>query len=162
MTALYRAWMQLKARCQSVTNAAYADYGGRGIKVHLAWSTSYAQFKDDLEREIGPKPSRAHSLDRIDNNGHYEPGNLRWATQTEQNRNQRTTKFYELGGKSQTLGAWAEAASASYARTAQRVQRYGWELDEALGTPPGIDGGPVKARRKWTITKAYRDWRANQ
>ena len=77
-------------------------YGGRGITVHPPWVTSYAQFRDDVLAEIGPRPEGVtpggllmYSLDRIDNDGHYEPGNIRWATPSQQNRNTSQTKLTE-------------------------------------------------------------------
>lgn len=71
-----------KQRCSQTSNNRYADYGGRGIEFRFQ---NFAEFI----KELGPKPSPKHSLDRIDVDGHYEPGNVRWATALEQNRNQR-------------------------------------------------------------------------
>ncbi len=73
------------SRCHSTTNSSYDRYGARGISVCTRWRASYAAFKADM----GDRPSNAHSLDRIDPNGNYEPGNCRWATLAEQQTNKR-------------------------------------------------------------------------
>lgn len=85
-TPEYRCWQQIKARCLNPEHRAYADYGGRGIGVHPAWVSSFETFLAD----VGSRPSPKHSLDRFpDNDGDYAPGNVRWATPTEQNNNKR-------------------------------------------------------------------------
>lgn len=84
-TPLYKCWLAMKQRCRNPKNKAFPDYGGRGIKVCERWSV-FLNFLSD----VGEKPSSEHSLDRYpNNNGNYEPGNVRWATRTEQNNNQR-------------------------------------------------------------------------
>lgn len=90
-TPEYHAWEAMLRRCRVKSEKRYADYGGRGIRVCDAWTASFAAFF----RDVGSRPSAAHSLDRIDNDGHYEPGNVRWATRGEQMRNRRTTKISE-------------------------------------------------------------------
>jgi hypothetical protein len=82
-TAEYRAWLGMKARCFKPTTTEYHRYGGRGITVCERWKTSFKSFLQDL----GRKPSKRHSLDRFDNDGDYEPGNCRWATRKQQNKN---------------------------------------------------------------------------
>lgn len=90
---LYNVWMSMKDRCRNPRNIQYADYGGRGISVCDRWMASFAAFAADM----GERPAGT-SLDRIDNNGNYEPGNCRWATRREQQRNQRRAVFVEIEG----------------------------------------------------------------
>ena len=84
-TPNYYRWMSMKLRCYCPTHPAYKNYGGRGIRVCQRWLDSYAMFETD----IGPRPTPKHSLDRINNEGDYEPNNVRWATHKEQANNRR-------------------------------------------------------------------------
>ena len=86
---VYAVWSMMKGRCYAATNSRYADYGGRGIAVCKAWREDVRAFINDM----GERPSPQHSIDRIDNDWYYEPGNCRWATTTEQRRNTRDTKL---------------------------------------------------------------------
>jgi hypothetical protein len=82
----YIAWSSAKYRCHCPTNPKFEQYGGRGITMCDEWRNDFQAFYD----HIGPKPSPELSLDRIDNDGNYEPGNVRWATASEQRYNQRS------------------------------------------------------------------------
>ena len=86
VTPEYTAWLEMNRRCNNPSFIGFANYGGRGIKVRYAkWRTSFETFLAD----VGYRPSKRHSLDRIDNDGHYEPGNVRWATRKQQAENRR-------------------------------------------------------------------------
>ena len=83
---IYKVWSVANDRCENPRNKSYADYGGRGIQMKL----TFVEFA----AELGPRPSPDHSVDRMDNDGNYEKGNLRWATQSEQNLNKRNARRY--------------------------------------------------------------------
>lgn len=84
-TPEYKTWVSIKYRCNNKKSINYKTYGGRGIKVCDEWLNNPKSFI----KYIGPKPSTKHSIDRIDNDGNYEPGNVRWVTQHEQAMNKR-------------------------------------------------------------------------
>lgn len=87
-TPEHKAWLNLRNRCFSPRSPKYANYGGRGITVCERWDT-FEQFLADMGRRPGP----GYSIDRIDNDGNYEPGNCRWATYIEQNNNRRPARY---------------------------------------------------------------------
>lgn len=90
----YAAWCGMKGRCYRLNHPRYKDWGGRGIRVCDRWINSYENFLADM----GRAPSPTHSIDRINNDGNYEPGNCRWATVQEQNKNKRKKKSPRFSG----------------------------------------------------------------
>lgn len=90
-TRLYRRWIDMRRRCYSEADASYVNYGGRGIRVSDEWD-DFEKFREYVETHLGPRPSVHHSLDRIDNDGNYEPGNIRWADPVEQLGNRRVER----------------------------------------------------------------------
>ena len=124
----HRSWMGMIQRCTNPKDAAYDRYGGRGINVHPEWKSSFTAFLD----HVGRRPTRAHSLDRIDNDRGYEPGNVRWATAAEQNRNQRSNIRITFAGETMILTDWAKRIGIPVNTLYSRITHLGWTLDEAL------------------------------
>lgn len=89
---LYGVWSDIKKRCYNKNNHAYKNYGGRGISMLTKWKYNYVLFKLWIIENLGERPD-GYTLDRIDNNGNYEPDNLRWASRADQNRNKRNPKL---------------------------------------------------------------------
>jgi hypothetical protein len=89
----YKIWVSMKQRCSNLNHKSFKHYGGRGITVCDRWKNSFLAFLED----IGERPSDKHSIDRIDNDGNYEPGNVSWSTQIKQNRNRRVFKTNKSG-----------------------------------------------------------------
>jgi hypothetical protein len=97
-------WGGMIDRCYNPNNVSWAYYGGRGIRVCDEWRHSVAAFI----RDVGPRPSMEHSIDRIDNDGNYEPGNVRWATRKQQGRNRSNNVIVEYQDERRCIGEWAE------------------------------------------------------
>lgn len=124
------AWRAMIARCHNPTSASYSLYGARGIRVCLRWRTSYEAFVAD----VGPKPGAGYSLDRVRNNGHYSPANVRWATRSEQALNTRRNRRLTYQGRTQPLSVWSQELGINYNRLVGRL-RMGWSVSRALGSP---------------------------
>ncbi len=126
----YGSWRQMMARCGDPRSSSFADYGGRGIAVCDRWRDSFVAFIDDM----GPPPSRDHSIDRIDNSKGYEPSNCRWATKAEQNRNTRRIRWLEHDGERLCVAEWARRTGMGW-KTIERRLTSGWSVADALTRP---------------------------
>ena len=114
-------------RCLNPKNTNYRHYGGRGIIVCQRWKDSFAVFAEDM----GQRPSARHTIDRVDVNGNYEPGNCRWATAKEQARNTRANRMIEFNGEVLPLAAWAERMGINAVTLHSRLARK-WPIDRAF------------------------------
>jgi hypothetical protein len=129
--AEYEVWKSLRQRCFNPHKANFRDYGGRGIKVCERWE-SFSNFLADM----GPPPTPAHSIDRVNNDGDYEPANCRWATIAEQCNNTRANVVFESGGKRMTMSQWARASGIGLTTIHGRLRR-GWPGAQAVSVPVG-------------------------
>lgn len=126
----YNIWEGMRDRCYRPKTRGYANYGGRGIRVCDRWRESFEAFYEDM----GPRPSPEHQLDRIEGDKGYEPGNCRWATRAEQNRNRKDNVVLEFRGERMCLTDWAKRSGMSKGTLRDRLAR-GMSIEEALTTP---------------------------
>ena len=126
-TSMYRIWSTMWQRCTNPRNGKYPLYGARGITVCKAWE-DFAVFKADM----GPRPDDSYTLDRIDPNGNYEPGNVRWATQIEQQNNRRDNRRVVYGGESLTIAEIGRRTGVSPNLIRQRIDRDGFSVERAV------------------------------
>jgi hypothetical protein len=141
---VFNTWVHMRDRCFNPKSKFYKDYGGRGITVCERWlvfENFYADMGDPAEG------AERISLDRKDNNGDYELGNCRWATQKMQTDNQRRSRFHEYQGESHTLNDWAKIKGVSYKQLRQRVYQRGWDFEEAITMPPRGIRHPSKPKQ---------------
>lgn len=132
----YAIWKGIVARCFRPTAEHYADYGGRGITMCDEWRESYQAFIS----YIGSRPSKIHSIDRHPNNdGNYEPGNVRWATKGEQARNTRRNIYVTFGDRTMVVSDWAKEKGIDVKRIYRRL-RLGWDAERAFNDPVGPNG----------------------
>lgn len=129
---LYHALESAHQRCVNTRHPSWRNYGGRGIKWRFA---SMEEAVAAALRTIGPRPPGKWHIDRVDNDGHYEEENLRWASCAESVRNSRRAKPITFRGRSQVLIAWAGELRISYDALRWRL-RSGWSVERAFTTPP--------------------------
>jgi hypothetical protein len=128
-------------RCLKPHHPEYKNYGGRGINVYESWVESFDAFLAD----VGIRPSPSHSLDRIDVNGDYEPGNVRWMDPRGQTNNRRNTRKVTLRGITMPLAEWCEKLGLHYNTVTYRLNQ-GWTPNDALFV--GVDRRKLRQSRK--------------
>lgn len=127
-TITYARWKSMMQRCYTTTASNFPYYGGKGITVCERWH-DFAAFRTDMG-----ECKKSETLDRIDNAKGYEPGNCRWATMAEQNRNRSNCIELTHDGRTMILRDWASAIGISPNALAQRLY-LGWSVERALATP---------------------------
>lgn len=128
----HMCWRSIRDRCTNPNHASYKYYGGRGIKYDPRWESF-----DVFIADVGMRPSKHHSIDRYpDNNGNYEPGNVRWATPLEQHSNTRRTKFVEVQGKTVGVPEACRILGLRLTAAQWRIDN-GWTPQEAISEPIG-------------------------
>lgn len=132
----YMIFQSIMARCTNPNNAAFDNYGGRGIKVCDQWLNNYTNFISDM----GKRPSPSHSIDRRDNDKGYSPENCRWATLKEQANNKRTNRIITYNGESLTLSQWSDRIHIG-APTLSRRLALGWSDEKTILTKLKITNG---------------------
>lgn len=128
-TTEYRSWLHMKGRCTNPNYHNFKYWGGRGIKVCDRWIDSFENFYEDM----GPKPRKSYTIDRIDNDGDYCKENCRWASRKTQLRNSRHNKMITWNGETRCVNEWAEILNIHPKTLSVRIQR--WDLERAMTEP---------------------------
>ncbi len=118
-------------RCYNPKSKAFPRYGGRGIVVCDEWIGKCELFF----KYIGDRPTDLHSIDRVENDGNYEPGNVKWSTREEQQNNRSLNVRYFFDGKNLTLPQWAREVGINHRCLSSRLFNLGWNLENTLTTP---------------------------
>jgi hypothetical protein len=120
----------MKGRCQNPNNHKYPIYGARGIKVCDRWQ----KFENFLA-DMGERPSKKYSIDRIDNDGHYTPDNCRWADRYEQQNNTRRNRLITINGETKTMSQWGRQFGISPDTIWNRIVTLKWDDVKSVVTP---------------------------
>lgn len=132
-TRIYKAWQNMKDRCENLNNKEYLNYGGRGIKICPEWQEFIPFMEWSYANGYDENAKRGEcTLDRIDVNGNYEPSNCRWATMKQQANNTRKNINITYNGKTQTLAEWSEELGINYNLLKDRIRNKGGILKKRL------------------------------
>lgn len=128
---LYGVWESMKQRCNNPNNPNYNRYGGRGIKIYSNWNNSFESFSNwayanDYHDNL--------TIDRVDNNGNYEPENCRWVDCRAQSRNRNSNRLLKFQGKELCVAEWSDLTGINSNTILNRLSR-GWSVEETLSTP---------------------------
>jgi hypothetical protein len=143
----FRTWTRIKDRCLNPNGASNKNYMARGIKLHEPWRTDFNAFL----AAVGAAPGEGYTLDRYPNNdGNYEPGNVRWATRVQQGRNTRGNRMITDGNETHCLSEWAEITGIKASVIAGRIDNLDWDAHKALTTPQ-LKGLPSSRNKTKTM-----------
>ena len=132
-TRLFTIWQNMKRRCYNQNYKFYEYYGGRGITICDEWLNDFVSFRDWA---VSAGYNDTLTIDRIDSDGNYEPSNCRWISRKAQVNNCRSNRVYEINGERKTIAEWCEIYGVPHERTRRRVVNEGWDILDALTTPP--------------------------
>lgn len=138
---IYGVWANMKERCDNSNYRTYKDYGGRGIGYHPNWK-SFKGFCDDMLQDY----KEGLTLDRINNNGNYEPSNCQWITNQEQQNNRRNNHNITWKGKTQTLVQWARELGLKETTLSARIVDYKWPLEKAMVSKHYVSNQFIESR----------------
>lgn len=153
MTTEYKIWCRMKDRCLNPKDAAYENYGGRGIAVCERWRLSFTAFLAD----VGRRPSKKYSLDRIDNDKGYEPGNVRWATRQEQAKNSRHVRLVTVNGETMCVEDWSRRTGVSSRAIVKRLNK-GMSPKDAVSLPSKAVNGGIREVTADGVTRRLHEW----
>ena len=131
---LYRIWANMKSRCYNPKASRFEHYGGKGITICDEWYNRFQAFHDWA---ISHGYSDELSIDRIDVNGNYEPGNCRWEIPKTQSNNLSVNRKITFNGITRTLSEWATITGINRRTIAARIDLHGWSVERALTIPVG-------------------------
>lgn len=129
-TSIYKCWTSMKSRCLNPYDPSYRFYGAKGVTVCVQWIESFETFFADM----GQRPSKKHSIDRIDSSGNYEPKNCRWVTTVMQNQNLRSNINITYNGETLCCAEWSRRLGSSHNIVSRRL-KIGWDKEKAVNTP---------------------------
>lgn len=133
-------WVGIISRCENQNTKSYEHYGGKGVGICQRWRDSFEAFLSDM----GPRPSKSHSVERKKNEIGYEPDNCVWATLDVQANNKSSNIHVTVGGETRTLAQWCELKGLRYSSVYLRIYRRGWDPERALSTPIRAMRSPIK------------------
>lgn len=128
-TKTYISWQAMKRRCLNPNSDRYQFYGGRGIKVCDRWM-EFSGFLEDMK-----ECPDGFTLERINNEGNYEPENCRWASRKDQANNRRSSRLLTVGGITKTMSQWSDESGVSIYNIWQRIHVLKWDIERAVTTP---------------------------
>ena len=144
-TKEYAIWISMKNRCYNKNVPSYKDYGGRGIEVCEEWKNSFMNFYEWI---LQTRHSEDETIDRIDNDGNYEPSNCRWTTIDVQQNNRRICHYFTMNGKTQTLAMWCKELNLDYKRVHNRLFKLKWSFEDAISVPVNKSKRNMDTRRR--------------
>lgn len=130
---LFITWLGIKARCYNPKSTSYKTYGAVGVGMFEPWIKDFEAFYTYVVSELGDRPTPKHSLDRVDGELNYEPGNIRWATDEQQSNNRpKYNRHIKFNGVTKTLSIWCKELNLDYMAVYQRLYKLNWPVEKAF------------------------------